>query len=282
MESITRGPRITHWPAPPQVSWSPERQQAVCQKLHTRVEMPETVRLERFLASSGARPPLPGGARAEPGKENEQQAANAEVGSPRAAAAAGSMADAAHTRQQRPLAGMQARTGGSFYGSGGSTAAASSGLLSPLGLQTSMLQVFKRCGTPAAFKGARCGCGLSTVQQVACTCCPSFLADIAGHCTLPRVSVLHAMSCRPIHLSMCSCLFAVLLASTTTPSCSRHWPSACWSASPASSMQSSRAQCLRRQGGNSSSSTWSKGPKSCLCGRAAHTQARRSTCQRQM
>lgn len=270
---------MTHWPGPRQVSWSPERQQAVCQKLHTRVEMPETVRLERFLASSGARPPLPGGAAAEPGKENEQQAANAEVVSPQAAAGAGSMADAAHARQQRPLAGMQARTGGSFYGSGGSTAAASSGLLSPLGLQTCTPQVFKRCGTPAAFKGARCGCGLSAGSM---HLLPLFPADIAGHCTLPPVSASPAMPCHRSHLSMCSCLFAVALGSTTTPSCSRRWPSACWSASLASSMQSSRAQCLRRQGGSRSrSSSWSRGPKSCLCGRAAHTlaQPRRSTCQ---
>lgn len=143
----------------------------MCQKLHTPTELPETVRLERFLAATGARPPLACGAAAEPGKENEQQAANAEVGSPRAGGAASvALAEAPQARQLRPLGGMQPRKGGSFYGSGGSAAAASSGLLSPLGPLASTPRMFKRCGTPAAFRGARCA-GVARHLHGLAVCC---------------------------------------------------------------------------------------------------------------
>ena len=135
--------------------WSAEQQAAACQKLHTRVEMPEVVRLERFLAEPGALPPLPGAAAAEPGKENEQQAANADVGSPRAGTT-GALAEAQRELPARPLGGLQPRAGGSFYGGGsGSAAAASSGLLSPVGVQAAT-PFLRRRGTPAAFRGARC------------------------------------------------------------------------------------------------------------------------------
>lgn len=154
----------------------------MCQKLHTRIELPETVRLERFLATAGARPPLPGGAAAETGKENEQQAANAEMASPRAGgAASGALAEAPLAQRPRPLGGMLPRAGGTFYGSGGSAAAASSGLLSPLEPLASTPRMFKRCDTPAAFKGARCA-GIARRYHGLAVCCPVLAHQVPPAC----------------------------------------------------------------------------------------------------
>lgn len=60
-----------------QVSWHEQQKRPVCQKLHTSVEMPETVQLGSYLAVA-AQPPLPGGQLQlhAPGKENEQQHVN--------------------------------------------------------------------------------------------------------------------------------------------------------------------------------------------------------------
>ncbi|KAI3436489.1 hypothetical protein D9Q98_005906 [Chlorella vulgaris] len=59
------------------VSWHEQQKRPVCQKLHTSVEMPETVQLGSYLAVA-AQPPLPGGQLQlhAPGKENEQQHVN--------------------------------------------------------------------------------------------------------------------------------------------------------------------------------------------------------------
>lgn len=237
------------------MTWSAERQQALCQKLHTRVEMPETVRLERFLAATGAQPPLPGGAAAEPGKENEQQAANPEaLGSPRAAAAGG-LAEAPRARQARPLGDMQPRAGGSFYGSGGSMAAASSGMLSPQGLQASTPHTFKlnRCSTPAAFKGARWG----ATKWGTCFGCLDALQNPSPSRCLQAASQLPCLKYDTGH-TFVPYWFAVPWEITRTRSCSKRWRSACWSSSPASSRRSSRVQRLARWGSRHSSKSRSR------------------------
>lgn len=203
------------------MAWSAEQQQPVCQKLHTRVEMPEAVRLESFLADAGALPPLPGGAAAEPGKENERQAANADLGSPRAA-----IAGTQREQPTRPLGGMQPRAGGSFYGGcSGSAAAASSGLLSPVGVQAAT-PFLKRRGTPAAFKGARCGAEawkgcwwlhvalrcdawaeLVRLQKSLSCCCLHVRArPLHAPCLPTPCMLLTPPRFSPLHLALCSAL----------------------------------------------------------------------------
>lgn len=133
-----------HMPA--QVTWNAEAQQPVCQKLHTSVEIPEAVRLGGFLAA-GALPPLAGSRACEPGKENEQQAANAA-----AAAAPGEGGFSS-----RPAKELAPRRGVQFYG----TPVATGVVLSPLpGRQfhSSTPKTFlRRRSTPVAGPFARCG-----------------------------------------------------------------------------------------------------------------------------
>lgn len=116
------------------VAWSTEQQTPVCQKLHTAVELPAAVHLDGYLAV-GALPPLPGAVGAEPGKENEQQAANPEQHpmDAGAAAAAGAVAEKQKPPARR-LSGLLPQAGSSFYsGGGGSSTAAAGALLSPMG-----------------------------------------------------------------------------------------------------------------------------------------------------
>lgn len=136
-----------------QVTWSAEQQQPVCQKLQARVEMPEGLHLEQYLAADGALPPLAGGTAADPGKENEQPQQQV-AGGP--CSGGGALSGKAAETSGRPPRAIQPRAEHSFYGGGGGggTPAASRALLSPVHPHFTP-DFLKRRGTP--FK-PRCGC----------------------------------------------------------------------------------------------------------------------------
>jgi hypothetical protein len=124
-----------------QVTWDAERQAAACQKLHTGVEIPDEVRLDSFLAAA-AQPPLPCGQHRDPGKENEQQAANASGAGGGGAAAAAA----------RPGSELRPRSGVRYGGSGGGgTPIASHALLQPTPPSASpAFLARRRAGPPGA------------------------------------------------------------------------------------------------------------------------------------
>lgn len=131
-----------------QVAWDAERQTAACQKLHTGVEIPEAVDLGSFLAAA-AQPPLPSGTgqHRDPGKENEQHAANPSQTS------SGPEGGAAAASSVRPGSEMRLRSGVSFYGgdAAAATPIASHALLQPTPAGASPAALGRRrAGTPGA------------------------------------------------------------------------------------------------------------------------------------
>jgi hypothetical protein len=175
------------WPALccPQVTWNGQQQQAECQKLHTAVEMPETVRLDAFLAA-GALPPLAGGQQQEAGKENWQRQANAgkqRSGHAAAAAAVGQEGQEAATGA-RLMKELQPRNRVRFYsgGGGGGTPVAAQALLSPLGgLHGTPAFLRRRVGSPLAAKGPRRARAAAAVHSQA-VCMAVQFQSVGGPC----------------------------------------------------------------------------------------------------